>query len=136
MINTIGQGQGRMTRVVLACAILSVSVLFLAERCRAISGTEWQRLSIKARTFYVAGVIEGWQLELRFADIDKTRHSKEFSTSEKMMELVVSCATKRSMEIVQLEAIVKKYVDEHPNEWDDSMPFIALKAMSQACEDR
>jgi hypothetical protein len=104
-------------------AVVCVSALVLPEQSPGTSGTEWQRLGSITKAVYLAGILEGWDFQLVIA-----------GSGDEQIENIVLCQGRRTMQWGQIAAIVQKYVDDHPTEWDRPMPFIVLRAMTEACK--
>ena len=107
-------------------------------RVFAITGNDWNRLSTNSQAFYVIGVIDGWKnasqmcKEGTYTEKHDTK-SKVFNCEffRLMTELFLSCFTNSPYD--QLIAIVRKYMEDHPEDWHTPMAFISLKSFNDAC---
>jgi|ERR1700687_219884 Ssp1 endopeptidase immunity protein Rap1a len=129
-LDMLTEAAGTMTRrwpwvvVTLLCCLVIPSL-----SSGAMSGKEWRGLSDFNRSTYVAGVLDGWQA------IQLTLPSGAGRYQFDQFGRLPACAVGNGMATGQTNAIVEKYMKDHPDEWQLSMPFLIVKAMNSACHD-
>jgi hypothetical protein len=83
-----------------------------------------------AQLTYVLGALDAWQTMaamLSGVAPNEKAWARSFSS-------LPACVADRRMTGGQIEAIVRKHVDETPGEWDRPMAFLVWQAMTMVCK--
>jgi len=85
-----------------------------------INGNQYLKRNKEERTFYAMGIIDGIFL------------SPLFGASRDKLSWLERCV--EDMENYQVEAIISKYLENHPGEWHQNLHTLTLGAMKDACQ--
>ena len=86
---------------------------------RGVNGQKYLEFSGDARGFYTIGFVGGLQIG--------GIQPQGFATVARCVE---------NMSYGQMEAIITKYVNDHPERWDNAIAALAFVALQQACASR
>jgi len=113
--------RSRTSVLVFALGLYSIQPAF------AMSGNDWNNFSKDVQDAYVIGVLETW------------RHAeavcKQLSTNCDNINFIarpLSCFPKSPYN--QFIAIVRKYMQDHPEGWENNMVNITWASLSNACK--
>ncbi len=84
-----------------------------------LNGNAWLEESELEQVMYVTGAIDG----LVFASVFDADMSQVFAFAE--------CCS--GMTVDQITAIVQKYLDQHPEDWQEPMNYITYEAITTNC---
>ncbi len=108
-----------MKRAVLLIAVVVFASGLAAAQDQGVTGRQFRDQTKEMRLFYSLGFVTGFSLG---------------SASGGFGEQLAACTDK--MTLGQVEAIISKFVDEHPEHWNAGIGGIALSALSRACRAR
>lgn len=103
-------------------AIVFLLVAPVQAYSQAMSGNQYLDLPENARLFYLGGITDMVNL---FGQI-------EAATGEPALTVIQRCLGE-SRTRGQWEAMVARYLEEHPEEWDQFMPLIVATIAVEAC---
>lgn len=108
--------------------ILGVFVLMLSypANCLAYSGNEWGQWDDITKAVYVAAVLDAFQFSAINLDIPKG-----VDVIHDMQKEIIECA--KDMTPQQMGAIVKKYVEKHPQDSHRPMSVLVYRAFTDTC---
>lgn len=108
--------------------VLTLSmVLAMSTPAMAVSGNDWVQLQQVRQEIYVAGVVDV------YADIAALAKSGDLKDPlSSGADAISHCINEFGY--VQLAAIVKKYMNNNPEQWHDSMSKLTMRALFQACQ--
>lgn|SRR5574341_378630 len=93
------------------------------------TGNEWRDLSEIGRNYYVAGVVDTWAQVVKAEEM-----TGEHTALAAPYKVLMDCILSKKMPYSQIVAIVKRYMDEHPEEWGSGMTALVFVAMfSNGC---
>jgi hypothetical protein len=118
----------RRTWHVVAGCIAVVSVF--AGEAAGITGNEYRALSPLARLSYVVGVVDGWET---VGILGAIQNEPQPSFVTKHTDLA-RCPIDRQMTRGQTQAIVDKYIADHPADWNYRAAQLVFLAMYEACK--
>jgi hypothetical protein len=102
--------------------LLAGSLILVASSAFAVvTGNDWRSLPESNQTSYVMGVLDGWSI-LRKVGVTDDRLS------------VVDCYASRGKTYRQNVAIVRKWMDENPADWNYAMSSLVFAALKEACK--
>jgi hypothetical protein len=93
----------------------------------AMSGNDWMQLKQVQQEIYVSGVADFWG---DLAVIAKRRDSKDPLSSTAIR--ITDCMSGK-FTYLQIAAIVKKYMNNNPEKWHDSMSSLTGLALLEVC---
>ena len=102
--------------MLIAAVLVAVASSIAAAQTRGLTGQDFRDLPLIARLSYTRGFVDGLQLGARFP----TETAK-----------INACS--RNMTGGQIEAIISKFVNEHPEEWNEPLAGLSFVALRQAC---
>ncbi len=108
--------------IILVVASLTVSAVLADEidyYTGILNGNAWLEASELEQVMYVTGAIDG----LVFASVFDADMSQVFAFAE-------CCG---GMTVAQITAIVQKYLDQHPEDWQEPMNDITYEAITTSC---
>ena len=118
-----------VARMLIISAVLLSPGLVLA-----LDGTTWRSLDQDVRAVYVWGVVET-RGHIRVAyELEQKESARQMTSTEKHFVDLEQCITKRHMKWAQVVAIVEKYMNDHPDQWNYQMSSIIWSAMDEACK--
>jgi len=117
-------GGALITRAVL----LAVASLTFVTPARAMTGTEWKKLTPGARAAYVDGVVDAW---VGLAMVQESLGSKDAGVT--VFAAVVTCLRDRLIGHDRIVAAVEKYVEDQPGLRSKDMPDIVFIAIGPFC---
>ena len=113
-------------------------------------GTESQRMPPQLKYTYLAGIIDSWShisigaiaksaldVQMRQAK-ERTGQMTEYLRTDFVISpifKITDCIGTRRMKSDQIFAIVQRWVDDHPQDWHNMMPDLAMAALGDACKD-
>jgi|TARA_B100000959_G_scaffold16057_1_gene15735 hypothetical protein len=103
-------------------SLLLLLLLLICETAEATTVNEYKKLSENEQKCFLVGAVEGMGFSTFALSADKENH------------WFIKCYEK--MEFTQVEAIFKKYINEHPEKWHFSVISLLVESMSEACEKR
>ena len=103
-------------------SLLLLLLLLICETAEATTGNEYKKLSENEQYYFLVGAVEGMFFSTIALGTDKENH------------WFIKCCEK--MEFTQIEAILKRYINEHPEDWHFSVISLLVESMSEACEKR
>ncbi|HKN86224.1 MAG TPA: Rap1a/Tai family immunity protein [Nitrospiraceae bacterium] len=108
--------------------VLGIIVLMLwyPDTCLPYIGNDWGQWDDTAKTIYVAGVLEGFKFSAVNLDIPKGVDVVYDTQNE-----IIKCT--EDMTYRQMNAIVKKYMEKHPEEWHMPMSVLVYRAFTGTC---
>src|SRR5262245_57363365 len=112
-----------------ATAFLMTVCLLCAAEARAISGNEWKQLPDTTREGYVYGVIDTWGNLTQM--IEPT--GKPSTSGAVRLFTDLSRCVRKEMTYGQVAAIVQKYIEKNPSQWDSEMSSLVWTALNEAC---
>jgi hypothetical protein len=86
-----------------------------------LTGKFFRGGSQSLRTAYVIGVLDGFS------------YAPAFGAPDAKIEKLQRCIGAMHADAGQVGTIIDKYLDAHPESWNDKMQPIVLRAMQQAC---
>ena len=92
------------------------------------TGNDWRSLTKAEQSFYIAGVIDAWEQVV--ANDERTNQNTVIAGPYK---LLTDCVTSKKMRYKQIVPIVKKYMDQHREEWRMGMSAIVWSAIYSRC---
>jgi hypothetical protein len=108
--------------VVLACSALLASTAFaqsISMPPAAESGTTYRELDATTRGWYVRGLVDGFL------------GAAQFGGDENLLVAFSKCLS--GMNSVEIEALVDKYLADHPALWHKGMHALAANAITDSC---
>jgi hypothetical protein len=117
--------------VTLVCCLLAT--ILLGTPALAIDANAWRTLPEGSRGMYVVGVVDAWA-DVKSASemIKKAEPAYVPSPAEKLYGSAWDCMGGRPLN--QIIAIVEKYVKDHPENWDATMPSHIWNALQNLCK--
>jgi hypothetical protein len=85
-----------------------------------LTGNDYLKANKEKRAFYAMGIVDGVLL------------SPLFGAPKNTLSWFESCTVNMTND--QVEAIISKYLENHPGEWHQYLNIIAFDAMSEACK--
>jgi hypothetical protein len=86
-----------------------------------LTGKMFRGGSPSLRTAYVIGVLDGFS------------YAPVFGAPDTKIEKLQRCIGTMHADAQQVATIIDKYLDAHPDSWNEKMQPIVLRAMRQAC---
>ena len=114
-------------KCILWTAILC-AVLGSGTSADALNGNEWKKLPTDARQGYVGGVIDSWATLRGFIEGAKVSPGGAAIYTD-----LARCIGNREITYGQMNAIVDKYLADHPDKWDYSMAVLVWSAVYDVC---
>jgi hypothetical protein len=90
----------------------------------ATSGNDWEKFSDSFQTAYIGGVVDTWWM---------FQETMDSSPKVRLYTGLSDCIKERHMTYGQIAAVVKKYMDEHPQDWGYSMSALIWQALDKVC---
>ncbi len=120
---------GRVAKMLIVAALL-----LSPELVQAWDGTTWRSFSEHVRASYVIGVVETWHNITLIYEREQEVRARPMTATEKHFADLAQCVIKRGMKGAQVVAIVEKYVNDHPDQWNYEMTSIVRLAMYESCK--
>jgi hypothetical protein len=95
----------------------------------AITGSEWLNTTDDAQHLYVVGALSGWKT----AEL-MCKQTKENCMFIRTFVYAISCL--ETAPFSHYVAIVREYVKEHPDQWNDDMALTTWMAVGESCKGR
>lgn len=108
-------------------------VLSLPGPVAGLDGVQWQQLIPDWKVMYVTGVVESWMHEVSLVDLLKRKAPETSSTLENTFRTFLPCLKERNASAARLVSEVDSYVEEHPNQREQSMAGIVWTAVYEFC---
>ena len=108
--------------------LISLVLSSIATDAYAVTGNDWRTLSKPSRDAFVLGVMESWLDLIVLAD----KGGRESNSAiVQQYRVVIDCSKGRPYS--QTIAIVEKYMENNPSEWNSTMPSIVWEAIYESC---
>jgi hypothetical protein len=115
-------------RARLQTGLAIVVLASVAAPAAAITGEEWQRLALPARTAYVTAIVDAWS---SFALVKESLGSPDAGIT--VFSELATCVRDRGITTAQVLALVEKYTESQPGLRGKDMPDIVFAALGEAC---
>ena len=117
---------GTSRRAMLGCVTL---LILSVSEATALTGNEYRILQPSQRVTFVLGVFDGWGV---MGTISKAVRESEGSMT-RLFSDIFDCAVTKGMTQGQIQAIVDKYITDHPASWHLGAGQLVFLAMTEAC---
>jgi hypothetical protein len=104
--------------------IFSVLILLWPAISLGTTGNDWNGLSKFEKSIYVAGVVEGWTQGW----VSEKQLHPQGGTLTKLVDCISD-----GMTTAQINALVEKFMKEHPEHWNMPMSVIVFLSMAKVC---
>lgn len=108
------------TILLILCALSASAEEFIEIHDGFLTGNDYLKKTQQERSFYAMGIIDGMFL------------SPLFGASKNNLLWLERCV--EGMGNYQMEAIISKYLENHPGEWHHNLHTITFRAMKEACQ--
>ncbi len=119
-----------MLRTTVARGLL-LATLLVSLDVDAFTGNQWRGWSESERKSYIAGTLDGWNL--LETTLTLVAQGRDVDPAISSLLQNVRCAQQRRMTYEQMVGIVAKFMQDHPERWQQEMSMLTWDAMSQAC---
>ncbi len=122
-------------RILLRGALLSLSAVALAPTLAcAINGNEWLTVPGAERSFYVIGVVDSWaDASTGIQTMTKLEPAYLPGRYEDLLRSTWQCV--KGKPYLQTIGVVERYMKDHPEAGQYTMPNIVLAAIRDTCKD-
>ena len=107
-------------------AFLVTACVIFAIDATAMTGSEWRQLSPAAQQYYIIGVLDGWDNLGTITLLAEEKPPVGIGFTKQ-----IECAV--GMAYAQINVIIRKYMENNPSQWNNSMALLVWPALAELC---
>ena len=119
--------------IVLLCVTICVSSPGFA-RSEFIRGETWNKIDAKSKSWYIIGLIDSWMTYNSLVE-ELQKRGYENDGNFNWYRNALRCIIEEGMTSSQLTAMTDKYIRDHPEEWQYSVPGLFVSVLLIPCKD-
>ena len=105
-------------------AALIMLLVLVGGSAEAITGNDWKTFPPLRQEAYIMGVLDGWMF------VESAR--RRFNGHPSVVTRINKCTVEK-MNYAQVIAVVKKFMEAHPEDWHSSMADLIWGAFDEIC---